>query len=56
MSAAPVRVEREGRVAVVVIDNPPVNAGSAAVRSGLLEAVAAVAADPALEEIGRAHV
>jgi 3-hydroxyacyl-CoA dehydrogenase len=49
MSASPVRLEREGRVAVVVIDNPPVNAGSAAVRSGLLEAVAAVAADPALE-------
>ena len=49
MSASPVRLEREGRVAVVVIDNPPVNAGSAAVRSGLLEAVAAVTADPALE-------
>lgn len=47
MSAAPVRVEREGDVAVVVIDNPPVNAGSAAVRAGLLAAVAQVTADPA---------
>ena len=34
-----VRVEREGDVAVVIIDNPPINAGSAQVRSGLLAAV-----------------
>ena len=31
-----VRVEHEGDVAVVVIDNPPINAGSFDVRSGLL--------------------
>lgn len=44
-----VRLERDGGVAVIVIDNPPVNAGSAAVRRGLLDAVAALAADPDLE-------
>ncbi|WP_395453726.1 3-hydroxyacyl-CoA dehydrogenase NAD-binding domain-containing protein (plasmid) [Azospirillum melinis] len=44
-----VRLERDGGVAVIVIDNPPVNAGSAAVRRGLLDAVATVAADPDLE-------
>ena len=37
-----VRLERDGNVAVVVIDNPPVNAGSRAVRSGLLDAVRAI--------------
>ena len=37
-----VRLERDGAVAVVVIDNPPVNAGSRAVRSGLLDAVRAI--------------
>lgn len=46
MNAGPVRLEREGRVAVIVIDNPPVNAGSAAVRAGLLAAVGRVDADP----------
>ncbi|MBF5095620.1 3-hydroxyacyl-CoA dehydrogenase [Azospirillum sp. INR13] len=44
-----VRLERDGGVAVIVIDNPPVNAGSTAVRRGLLDAVATVAADPDLE-------
>jgi len=37
-----VRLERDGNVGVVVIDNPPVNAGSRAVRSGLLDAVRAI--------------
>ena len=40
-----VRLEREGNVGVIVIDNPPVNASSFAVRAGLLDAVTAVAAD-----------
>lgn len=44
-----VRLEREGRLAVVVIDNPPVNAGSASVRSGIHAAVARVAADPDID-------
>jgi 3-hydroxyacyl-CoA dehydrogenase len=34
-----IRIEREGDIAVVVIDNPPVNASSHAVREGLLRAV-----------------
>ncbi len=42
---APVRVEKDGNVAIVVIDNPPVNAGSTAVRSGLLKALGAIADD-----------
>jgi 3-hydroxyacyl-CoA dehydrogenase len=45
MERKPVRVEREGNVAVIVIDNPPVNAGSHAVRQGLLAAVREVDAD-----------
>lgn len=43
-----VRVEREGDVAVVVIDNPPVNASTAAVRRGLLDALRTTAADTTL--------
>lgn len=44
-----VRMERDGDVAVLVIDNPPINAGSAEVRQGLLEAVVAVASDTQLK-------
>lgn len=43
-----VHLERDGAVAVLVIDNPPVNAGSAAVRRALLARIAEVEADPAL--------
>ncbi|MBD8687654.1 MULTISPECIES: enoyl-CoA hydratase-related protein [unclassified Rhizobium] len=43
-----VRLEREGDIGVIVIDNPPVNAGSAAVRQGLLNCIASVDADPSL--------
>ncbi|HET7402483.1 MAG TPA: enoyl-CoA hydratase/isomerase family protein, partial [Usitatibacter sp.] len=47
MAAAlnPVRIEREGDVAVVVVDHPPVNATSHLVRSGLLQAVSEIDAD-----------
>ena len=45
---SPVRIEREGDVAVIVIDNPPVNATSHAVRQALLEAVRAMAGDDAI--------
>ncbi|WP_082109204.1 3-hydroxyacyl-CoA dehydrogenase NAD-binding domain-containing protein [Azospirillum thiophilum] len=45
-SGGQVRLERDGAVAVIVIDNPPINAGSAGVRRGLLDAIAEVAADP----------
>src|SRR5919199_5197750 len=43
---APVRIEHESDVAVVIVDNPPVNALSTAVRAGLLQAFRDVAADP----------
>ena len=43
--AGSVHLERDGPIAVLVIDNPPVNAGSHAVRKGLLSAIATVEAD-----------
>lgn len=43
-----VHLERDGAVAVLVIDNPPVNAGSTAIRTALLDAIARVEADPGL--------
>lgn len=42
---APVHIERDGDVGIIVIDNPPINAGSAEVRRGLLDAVQAVQRD-----------
>lgn len=39
---------RHADIAVVTIDNPPVNAGSHAVRSGLVAALAEIAADTAI--------
>jgi 3-hydroxyacyl-CoA dehydrogenase len=36
---AQVRIEADGRIAVILLNNPPVNAGSAAIRRGLLAAV-----------------
>jgi 3-hydroxyacyl-CoA dehydrogenase len=50
--SGPVRIERDGDVAVIVIDNPPVNASTAAVRRGLLEALYATADDHAVVLIG----
>ncbi len=46
-----VRTERDGAVAVILIDNPPVNAGSQAVRAGLLAAVGAAAVDPSVAAV-----
>ena len=43
--ANPVRYDREGEIALIEIDNPPVNALSAAVRRGLSDAVARFTAD-----------
>ena len=51
MVAAParvVRVDRRGEVAVIVIDNPPVNAASKAVRTALLAAVQEIGSDSSL--------
>jgi 3-hydroxyacyl-CoA dehydrogenase len=48
-SASAVRVERRGRIALIVVDNPPVNALSQAVRAGLLDAVRALRDDDGLD-------
>jgi 3-hydroxyacyl-CoA dehydrogenase len=44
-----VHLERDGDVAVIVINNPPINAASAAVRSGLLAAIGTLKADAGLK-------
>jgi 3-hydroxyacyl-CoA dehydrogenase len=49
MEQAHVRLERDGDIAVIVIDNPPINAGSAAVRDGLMAAIATVRADDSIK-------
>jgi 3-hydroxyacyl-CoA dehydrogenase len=49
MNQVPVTLSRVGTVAVITVDNPPVNAVSRVVRAGLLDAVRAVAADPAVQ-------
>jgi 3-hydroxyacyl-CoA dehydrogenase len=46
-----VRIDRQGAVALIIIDNPPVNASSQAVRQGLLDAVVTAEADPAVDAI-----
>ncbi|WP_142846188.1 3-hydroxyacyl-CoA dehydrogenase NAD-binding domain-containing protein [Telmatospirillum sp. J64-1] len=43
-----VHLERDGDVAFLVIDNPPVNAGSRHIRKALLEAIEAVEADASI--------
>ncbi len=45
----PVTLERRGRIGLIFVDSPPVNALSRAVRSGLIEAVERLNADSALE-------
>jgi 3-hydroxyacyl-CoA dehydrogenase len=46
---SPVRIEPRGRIALVLIDNPPVNAAAHAVRQGLMDALARIATDPAFD-------
>jgi 3-hydroxyacyl-CoA dehydrogenase len=46
-----VRTELRGSIALVLIDNPPVNASSQAVRQGVMSAIEAVDADPTVEAI-----
>lgn len=46
-----VRREMRGNVQVLVVDNPPVNALSAAVRAGLLAGMQDAAKDPAVEAV-----
>ncbi len=47
----PVSITRDGSVAVLTIDNPPVNAASHAVRAGLLARLAEATANPAVEAV-----
>jgi len=47
----PVSLRREGDLAVIVIDNPPVNALGMAVRVGLLELVKRTDADPSIKAV-----
>ena len=46
-----VRMECDGDVAVIVIDNPPVNATSTDVRRGLVDAIQSVSRDGAVSAI-----
>lgn len=46
-----VTIAREGAIAVVTVDNPPVNALSQALRQALVEAVAALDADEAVKAV-----
>lgn len=48
---SPVRIEREGHIAIIVVDNPPVNALSQPVRAGLLAAIEQVDRDPSVRAI-----
>jgi enoyl-CoA hydratase len=43
-----VSIEHDGAVAVVIIDNPPVNASSREVRQGMLDAICTIASDDAV--------
>jgi len=47
----PVELDRRGRIAVITIDNPPVNALSQAVRSGLMSVLDEAESDPAVEAL-----
>jgi len=49
--SAPVAIERDGSIAVIVIDYPPVNALAHAVRTALLAAVERLDADPTVQAI-----
>lgn len=47
----PVTIQRDGAIARVVIDNPPVNALSQAVRAGLADAIAEIAEDSSIAAV-----
>jgi len=51
MAAAPLRYERRGAVAVITIDNPPVNALGATVRKGVAECIGRAITDPRIKAI-----
>src|SRR6185312_4226105 len=47
----PTSIRREGSLAIVTIDNPPVNAMSASVRAGLLAAMQSLSRDSSVEAV-----
>jgi 3-hydroxyacyl-CoA dehydrogenase len=49
--AATVRLERSGRIGLVIVDNPPVNAISQSVRQGLQECFRAAARDASIDAV-----
>lgn len=49
--SGPVSMQRDGAVAVITVDNPPVNALKQEVRKGLLENFTDAASDPGIEAI-----
>jgi len=51
MTTEPVHLTRDGAIALVLIDNPPVNALSRSVRAGLVSALEAAFADPDVEAV-----
>jgi len=46
-----VSLDRQGRIAVLTIDNPPVNALGQAVRAGMRDGVAAALADAGVDAV-----
>ena len=46
-----VRVERDGDVGVIIVDNPPVNALSPGVPEGIIAGLKTLEADPAIRAI-----
>ncbi|HWL55885.1 MAG TPA: enoyl-CoA hydratase/isomerase family protein, partial [Paracoccus sp. (in: a-proteobacteria)] len=46
-----ISIEREGEIAVVTVENPPVNALSQSLRQGLWEAVETLDADPSTKAV-----
>jgi len=51
MSSKSVRVERDGELALIVVNNPPVNTITADVRTGLSEAIDTISAGPAVRAV-----
>ena len=49
--SGPVTLERRDAIAIITIDNPPVNACSQAVRAGLVAAAETIATDPAIRGV-----
>ncbi len=49
--AGTVRLDREGEIGVITVDNPPVNALGPGISDGIIAAVRAAAADPAIRAI-----